>query len=84
LHQKGDGRTLSSVRWNRWRLSGEVAARGLAHTGVHQLANGSIIQTKGVIMATAWIARHGVTSDQYQQEFDNLGKQGYRLVEVDG
>jgi Polyglycine hydrolase-like, structural repeat len=32
----------------------------------------------------AWQARHGLTSAQYQQEFDTLGKQGYRLVDVSG
>ena len=27
-------------------------------------------------MATAWAARHGLTSDQYQVEFDKLGRPG--------
>jgi hypothetical protein len=31
-----------------------------------------------------WVARHGLTSDQYQQEFDKLSGQGMRLVVVDG
>lgn len=30
----------------------------------------------------AWAARHGMTSDQYQQEFNQFGQQGYRLVDV--
>jgi hypothetical protein len=32
----------------------------------------------------AWVARHGMTSAQYQQEFDKYGKEGYRLVHVSG
>lgn len=32
----------------------------------------------------AWIARHGLTSAQYQQEFDRLLRQGYRPVQVSG
>jgi polyglycine hydrolase-like protein len=32
----------------------------------------------------AWQARHGLTSAQYQQEFDRLGRQGYRLVHING
>ena len=35
-------------------------------------------------MATAWAARHGLTSDQYQVEFDKLVGQGFRLVHVNG
>src|SRR5262245_66587487 len=35
-------------------------------------------------MSTAWVARHGLTSAQYQAEFDKLIGQGYRLVEVSG
>jgi hypothetical protein len=33
---------------------------------------------------SAWVARHGMTSAQYQKEFDKLAKQGYRLVRVSG
>ena len=32
----------------------------------------------------AWHASHGLTSAQFQQEFDSLTKQGYRLVEISG
>jgi len=32
----------------------------------------------------AWAARHGLTSDQYQQAFNEYTKQGYRLVHVNG
>src|SRR5688572_19287311 len=32
----------------------------------------------------AWVARHGMTSAQYQTEFDTHVGNGYRLVLVDG
>jgi hypothetical protein len=32
----------------------------------------------------AWQSRHGLTNDQYQAEFDNLARQGFRLVCVSG
>lgn len=32
----------------------------------------------------AWQARHGLTSAQYQQTFDELTRQGYRPVDVNG
>lgn len=32
----------------------------------------------------AWVARHGMRSAEYQQEFERLGKDGYRLIHVDG
>jgi len=32
----------------------------------------------------AWVARHGMTSAQYQAEFDTLAKQGYRLTVISG
>jgi Bacterial tandem repeat domain 1 len=31
-----------------------------------------------------WVAKHGMTASEYQQQFDNLGAQGYRLEEVSG
>ncbi|AFY91960.1 hypothetical protein [Chamaesiphon minutus] len=34
--------------------------------------------------STAWVARHGLTSAQYQAEFDKYVAQGYRLVQVSG
>ncbi len=33
---------------------------------------------------TAWQARHGMTSAQYQQNFDTFVNQGYRLADVSG
>lgn len=33
---------------------------------------------------TPWIAHHGMTSAEYQTQFDNLSKSGYRLVLVNG
>jgi CubicO group peptidase (beta-lactamase class C family) len=32
----------------------------------------------------AWVARHGLSSGDYQKAFDDLAKQGYRLVWVSG
>jgi len=32
----------------------------------------------------AWVARHGLSSAQYQQAFDDMAKQGYRLIDVSG
>jgi CubicO group peptidase (beta-lactamase class C family) len=32
----------------------------------------------------AWVARHGMSSSAYQQEFDKYVYQGYKLVEVSG
>ena len=32
----------------------------------------------------AWIARHGLTAAQYQEEFDTQGDNGYQLVDVSG
>jgi Polyglycine hydrolase-like, structural repeat len=32
----------------------------------------------------AWVARHGMTSSQYQQEFNSLTQQGYRLALIRG
>ncbi|MER3477676.1 MAG: serine hydrolase [Leptolyngbya sp. ERB_1_2] len=34
--------------------------------------------------APAWVARHGLTSDAYQQEFNKWTAQGYRLVDING
>ena len=33
---------------------------------------------------TAWVSRHGLTSDQYQTAFNQYTSQGYRLVLVNG
>jgi len=33
---------------------------------------------------SAWEARHGLTSSEYQQEFNNLVGQGYRLTRING
>ncbi len=32
----------------------------------------------------AWVARHGMTSAKYQQEFTKLGQRGYRLIGTSG
>ena len=33
-------------------------------------------------LAGGWVARHGMTSQSYQQAFDSYGAQGYRLVDI--
>ncbi len=33
---------------------------------------------------TPWVARHGLSGDDYQKAFDDFTKQGYRLLHVDG
>ncbi|MEM1206755.1 MAG: hypothetical protein AAGN66_26205, partial [Acidobacteriota bacterium] len=33
---------------------------------------------------SAWVARHGMTSEQYQAAFTELGREGYRLVHIAG
>jgi hypothetical protein len=45
-------------------------------------ANYAAIWTKS--SGPAWVARHGLTSDQYQKAFDEYGKEGYRLLLVSG
>jgi len=35
-------------------------------------------------LGPAWVARHGLSAAQYQQEFDKLTKQGYRLIHING
>jgi len=36
------------------------------------------------LYAQDWVAKHGLTSSEYQQEFDNWIGQGYRLKDVSG
>ena len=31
-----------------------------------------------------WVARHGLTSTQYQQQFNELAAEGYRIAKVSG
>jgi polyglycine hydrolase-like protein len=56
-----------------------VEVSGYAIGGKERFA---AIWTKGA--GPAWTARHGMTSDQYQTAFNDLGKKGYRLVHVSG
>lgn len=34
--------------------------------------------------STAWVARHGLTSAQYQSAFDEFSKKGFKLVSISG
>jgi CubicO group peptidase (beta-lactamase class C family) len=36
------------------------------------------------VLADAWVARHGLDAAQYQAEFDQQAKAGFRLVDVSG
>lgn len=56
-----------------------VHVTGCSIAGSHTF---SAIWEKSV--ASPWAARHDMTSDQYQEEFAKLSKQGYRLVTVSG
>jgi len=57
----------------------------LVHVSGYEVAGqaryAAIFQKSG---GPAWVARHGMTSAQYQSEFNNLLYSGYRLVQVDG
>ena len=33
---------------------------------------------------SSWAAAHGLTADEYQRRFDELARQGYRLIDVSG
>jgi hypothetical protein len=35
-------------------------------------------------LSPAWVARHGMTSGEYQTEFNSLVSQGFRLIDVSG
>src|SRR5262245_6949951 len=63
------------------RSSGCERSGGRTETGSRALKPRT---TEASRMSTAWVARHGLTSAQYQMEFDKLIGQGYRLVEVSG
>jgi CubicO group peptidase (beta-lactamase class C family) len=69
------------------QLAQVVQHRSDIGTLVEQNANTSgwfhiPIPTK--FLSTAWVARHGLTSAQYQAEFEKWTSQGYRLTMVSG
>jgi hypothetical protein len=45
-------------------------------------------ETRGVTTVNGvtypWVARHGITGEEFQAAFDDLGSQGYRPVQVSG
>lgn len=63
---------LPSTRSRRWR----TAARACIATGLALCA----LQAN----AAQWAARHGLTGAQYQQVFNDMDKQGYRLTSISG
>src|ERR1700730_18299359 len=46
--------------------------------------NGALLCFAHLADAAPWQARHGMTSAEYQQVFNKLTGQGYRLIEVSG
>ena len=44
----------------------------------------SVAMLPTIVFAQAWVARHGMTSAQYQSEFNKYVGQGYRLTDVSG
>ena len=48
------------------------------------IASAPVTVTVSPFADGAWIARHGLTSAQYQQTFNDLVGQGFRLVDVSG
>ena len=81
----GDNATVTFVLMNgRCQInadSGEIACSGFNPlTTDDQRYAGIWIQDPG----HTWEAHHGLTSDQYQQTFDDLVGRGYRLTHVSG
>jgi hypothetical protein len=44
----------------------------------------SVLTAWGGGTLTEWVARHGLAPAQYQKAFDDLAKQGFRLVSISG
>ena len=44
----------------------------------------SVAMLPTIVFAQAWVARHGMTSAQYQSECNKYVGQGYRLTDVSG
>jgi CubicO group peptidase (beta-lactamase class C family) len=65
----------------------DYAKKGFRLTWVSGYAVGSTVKFAGIWekkSGPAWQARHNLTAGQYQQTFDALEKQGYRLVHLCG
>jgi hypothetical protein len=75
-----DGATYQR-EFDRWTRQGYrlVAVSGYNVNGTDRYA---AIWEK--MQSPAWVARHGLTSGQYQQAFNELAAQGYRVVKVNG
>lgn len=69
-------RTFNELSSQGYRL---IQVSGYGSNGRSRFA--AIWEKRG---GPAWQARHGLTADQYQQTFDSLVAQGYRLVSVNG
>ena len=65
----------------------ELTGRGLRLTDVSGYAIGGEDRYAAIFeqqQGPPWTARHGLTSEQYQQTFNELTGQGYRLTQVSG
>jgi cytochrome c biogenesis factor len=65
-----------NIEMSKIALNVPILRRSLARNNYAAIWNKSA--------STAWVARHGMTSAQYQAEFDKYVAQGYRLVQVSG
>jgi CubicO group peptidase (beta-lactamase class C family) len=63
-------------------------ACGTSDGGSDAISKGAMGQSASsaytVTPGAAWVARHGLTSAEYQAEFDSLVRKGYRLTYVSG
>jgi hypothetical protein len=70
-----------------WTGSKAKCCKGTGSTGQPLQASPELTQYAAIWekkSGPAWVARHGLTSAQYQQEFDRLSKKGFRIVGVSG
>jgi len=78
------GLTASAYQqeFNKWTAQGFRPVQ-VSGYGVNNQSYYAVIFEK-TANAPAWIARHGLTSDAYQQEFNQWTAQGYRPVDISG
>lgn len=77
---KGGGATGVSRREALRRLGGGFAACWLAAAGLGWGGRPAAAAAANV----PWVARHGLTSAEYQTQFNSMVSQGYRLVDISG
>jgi CubicO group peptidase (beta-lactamase class C family) len=77
---------LQMQPWHRSRI-GSVSKVPTAIGALKLVEDGKLALTTPVYTfydTSNWHARHGLTGAQYQRTFDQLGRQGFRLVHVSG